>query len=913
MTECIHFTLNGRPTIASAAGAESLLSFLRGDAALTGTKKGCDAKSCGACTVLVDGKTRKACSQRLTSVHGKSVETIEGLAAGGELHAVQQAFLATAAYQCGFCTPGMIMAIRGLLNEHPDPTEEQIRRALRSNLCRCTGYSSIVEAAKLAAQLARSPLGSAGYLSQGGVGESMVDLEGVEKVTGALLFADDYRVAATLVGKLVWSEQPHARIVHVDTTRASLVRGVRAVFTAKDIPGVNGIGWSHLDQPVLAAERVCSMGDPVAVVVADDDTSAESGRAALRVEYDPLPVITSPTAALAKGAPELHRAGNVVRQYSYAQGVIDEALAEAPLVVEGEFTTPFVEHAYLEPESVLARVEEGGVLSVLTGTQYPFEVRECVASVLDLPAQMVRVVVPPLGGAFGGKTDVHPCVPAAALAAYRLGRPVRITLDRRESLLSSTKRHASALSYRAGFDREGHLLAVDAHLLYDAGPYTGQSDEVIEQACIFACGPYRVPTYRVTGRAVHTNNALGGAFRGYGINQVSFAMESLMDQASRELGIDPVEIRLRNVLKQGDVTAAGEKLQGAVGARRTLEALCDDYRTEIAQESSRPGWKRGVGVASAYKNVGWGRGSVDDGTAVMRVREDGSIHVLTVAPDMGQGIRTVLTQIARDTLGPRAVKIEVGLLDTLRVPHCNGGSAERLTFCTGNAVLGAAVRLKHELAEAGLELLGNADASFADIGAALALCGRSLEIEETYAAPRTFSLAQRAEVPEGEFRLYPAYSYTSSLAVVEVEEQSGNVKVLKMNTYQDVGRALNPQIIVGQIHGSCMQALGYTLSEEFAVVKGRPVTLSFGALGIPSIADTPEYRVVLIESPDEHGPLGARGISEVAIVPACPALATAITNATGQCVNALPVAPRRRARTPRRDRERSHTSANLRT
>ncbi|MCZ7662889.1 MAG: molybdopterin-dependent oxidoreductase [Thermoleophilia bacterium] len=904
-----HFELNGLLMEADVRGDEKLLAFLREELGLTGTKKGCDSSSCGSCTVIIDGRARRSCSVKLADMEGRVVETVEGLASGGELHPVQRAFLARGAFQCGFCTPGVIMASKALLDANPDPTDQEIRQALRRNICRCTGYAFIIDAVRLAARLMKGVQELGEFLLNGNVGESPADIEAVEKVSGKLFFADDYRHEGALVGRLVWSEHAHAAIRRIDTGAARSKPGVQLVLTAGDLPGANGIGWFRADQPVLADDRVKCVGDAVALVVAENREQADAACAAITVEYDPLPVVSSPRQSLLPGAPPLHPEGNVLREFAYAQGDTSAALDSADLVLEGHFTTPFVEHAYLETESALGELDEDGVVTIYTGTQYPFEAQEHVAAALGVPESQVRIVVTPIGGAFGGKTDIHPIVPLAGLAASRLGRPVKITLERAESLRSTTKRHAFELHYRVGFQSEGRIVAVQADMMSDAGPYTGQSEQVIEQACIFACGPYRIPNYQVAGKAIYTNNALGGAFRGYGINQVAFAMESLIDEASKKLGVDPVEIRLRNALVQGDVTVAGERLRGHVGVHATLRALQKVLSESDLRARAPEGWKRGVGVASAYKNVGWGRGAVDTGAALLRLQLDGSVLILAAAPDMGQGIRTGLYQIVRNVLGLGKADLEFGLLDTLQVPACNGGSAQRLTFCTGNAVLRAANSLRSHVQRIGEEHFAapsGAEVRFQDRSAHFTLDGHEsvvplssiaakgaankggIEVVEVYTAPKTYSLSKRGQVSPEDFVLYPAYSYTSALAVVDVNEATGRTRVDRMYICQDVGRAINPKIIEGQIHGSCLQAIGYALTEEFPLVDGVPVSPSYGKLGVPSILATPEYVVELVESTDEHGPLGARGISEVAMVPACPAVTNAVADATGRRVYSLP-------------------------
>jgi CO/xanthine dehydrogenase Mo-binding subunit/aerobic-type carbon monoxide dehydrogenase small subunit (CoxS/CutS family) len=901
----VAFELNGGPVIVDVEPGQTLLSVIRDVLDLTGTKRGCDSGECGACTVLVDGRARRSCHVRAESVAGARVETIEGLSTGGDLHPLQEAFLAEGAIQCGFCTPGMIMAAKGLLDRGGDVDRSAIEAALRHNVCRCTGYTSIVDAITRAAARTRDSL--LGDQQAQGVRDAE------SKATGRALFAGDLRRESMLHGAVVWSTVPHGCLRGLDASAASELPGVVAVLTADDIPGVNGIGLLRPDQPVLVSDFVRRVGDSLALVVAETDEVAREACRQVRVDIEALPSICSAREALIPGAPALSPDGNLLKEFRYADGDVVEGLQRSAVTVSGHFTTPFVEHAYLETEATLADIDSTGAVSVWTGTQYPFETREQIAQVLGLPDQAVQLTVTSMGGAFGGKTDMHVSVALAALAAHHLDRPVSVVMERGESIASSTKRHAFEMDYVLGLDGDGHILAVDVEVLSDAGPYSGQSPWVMEQACIFACGPYRVPTSRVRGRVMRTNNCSGGAFRGYGINQVAFALESLLDEAAVRLGIDPVELRARNLLQEGDRTPAGETLQGHVAALDTLRACREAIPRLVPSDPPRPGWSRGVGVACAYKNVGWGRGSQDDGHARIQLGQDGTILMWTSAADMGQGAGSGLTLLAAEALRLAPALIRIMPNDTECLPRGNGGSAQRLTFCAGNAVLAAArsfrarlleeVEKRYGLPAAALKpavgdaltyltSAGEVRIALGDLASALEEEGTRLAAQETYIAPRTYSLDDRDVVPTGEYRLYPAYSYCTSLAVVEVEQNTGRVRVVDLAVFQDVGHAIDPEVVKGQIEGCCIQAMGYALTEQYRLETCIPQTLTLGSLGLPELADVPRYHAVLIESADPNGPTGAKGVSEVAMVPACPAIANAIAQATGVRGFSLPLRPR---------------------
>lgn len=908
----VRFILNGDPVEARVKPDTTLLRFLRDGMRLTGTKNGCSTNHCGACMVLVDGRPAKSCLMLMQRVAGRRVDTIEGLARSGEIHPIQEAFLASGAVQCGFCTPGMVISTKALLDAHPEPTGDQIKEGLKHNICRCTGYVKIIEAVKLAALWMKNPSLAGASIPGRGLGRPAPDIDGEAKVRGGLVFADDICLEGMLHGKILWSAHPHAEILSVDTSGAEKMPGVIAVLTAGDVPGHNGMGSLKPDQPVLCRDRVRFTGDAVAVVFAESAARAGAAVKEIRVDYRPLPGVFSPGEAIRPGAPVLHGSDNVCKHLVHEVGDVREGFGRAALVVEGRFETPSVEHAYLEPEAGVG-VIEGGVVTVYAPTQFPFEMRKQLSAVLNLPEEGIRVVATPLGGAFGSKLD-NTVEALVALGAYRLGRPVKIALTREESLRLSTKRHPYQMDYRAGFDAGGRIVAVDARLMSDAGPYTALSPRVIDQACIFSCGPYRVPNLRVEGWAVYTNNANGSAFRGFGINQAAVAIESIIDEAARRLGADPFEIRLKNALELGDQTISGEMLRVSVATRATIEAARDALRKEIpAIEAGRKAGRRiGIGVASGFKNVGAGKGKVDDAGAIFCLKPDGRVLLRASAVDMGQGIRTALVQLAAEVIGVDETAFDIITGDTALTIRHGGAVGERQTLVTGKAVEIAARLFSEKLLEkaaehagvspGGLRISGCAvlDAgggrviSLADLGRKLSECGEELEVSHYYVTPKTYALADkeaRLTVPPGEYRNYPAYAYTTQAVVVEVDEAGGQVKVLKIIAAHDCGRAINPQKIEGQIEGSCSMGMGYALSEEYALKEGIPVTRSYGQLKVPTIMETPEIECILIEDPEPDGPFGAKGISEVATVPVTPAILNAIYDAVGVRIRSLPATP----------------------
>ena len=918
--ELVTFTLNGAARKAESGGGESLLRYLRGVACLKGAKNGCGTGHCGACTVLVDGEARKSCVTPMRSLEGKSVVTIEGIGSGAEPHPLQRAFLLSGAIQCGFCTPGMILAAKALLDRNPDPDDAAIKEALKGNYCRCTGYVKIIAAVKLAAAMLRGEAAPDAAASAGGLGVSVPDLEGLDKARGSLAFADDLEMPGMLRGKILWSAHPRARIRGIDASKAEAAPGVVRVLSAKDLPGRGGFGMIKPDQPILCGEEVRFTGDMVALVVAETEEAAAIAVKLIEVEYEPLPGVFGPMEALAENAPRLYPEGNVCKHLVHVVGDPERARRESEVLVSGRFETPAVEHGYLEPEAGLAYMEADGSLVLKVPTQSPFETRRQLAEILGLPEERIRVVCTPLGGGFGSKAD-GTIEFLLAVGAFLLGRPLKITLTREESLRVSTKRHPFILEYEVGASREGRLSFVDARLYADAGPYTTLSPRVIDQACIFSCGPYVVPNARIEGWALFTDNCDGGAFRGFGINQAAVAMESLLDELALRLGMDPFELRLANALDVGDRTVSGEILRSSVGIKATLRGAREAaarFRARYANAYPEGSRRLGVGVASAFKNVGAGKGKVDDAGAILELLPEGAIRLRVSAVDMGQGIRTTLAQIAAEVLGAGGRGIDPGLLElvtgdtSLTPPHGNA-VGERQTLISGNAVVLAGRDFLASLRGAAGALLGLEPSSIvlegdgiaaggarlcglAELSRRLAGAGPLPRAERRYVAPRTFALYDtegRGSVSEEEYRNYPAYAYATQVAFVEFDESTGRVRLLGAVACHDVGRSINPSKIEGQVEGSCSMGQGYALSESYPMERGVPAARSYGRLGIPSILDTPEYEILVVEDPVPDGPFGAKGISEVATVPMTPAILNAIRDASGLRVRTLPATPAR--------------------
>ena len=917
------FTLNGESLSVRVDGRRTLLRFLRDDLGLMGTKDGCTSGDCGSCVVQVDGRPLDACTFLMRRAQGTSIETIDALARqDGTLHPIQAAFLDKGAVQCGFCIPGMIMASKALLETTPCPTLPQIREGLKNNICRCTGFEPIFDAVQQAAEWLDNPATYEDWQpTYGPLGTPAVLVDGFQSVQGRLPYADDRVLPGMLHGAVVWSEHAYARLLSVDTSAAKAAPGVRWVLTAEDVPGLNAHGRTVPDQPVFAHDFVRFTGDPIALVLADTREQAAAAVELVTVEYGPLPGLFNPADALAPDAPQLvHSApGNVCKALVHEVGDIDAAFASAAHVVEGHFSTQRQDHAYLEPLVCLAEAKDGGV-TVYVPQQAPFETREQLTKILDLPRDKVRIVSTPLGGGFGGKLEIH-LEGMAAVAAWVTRKPVKIVLPRGESLRTSVKRHPFELDYKVAVDAEGHLLAVDATLVCDGGPYTGNSPRVIDQACIFACGPYRVPNVRLDGKAVLTNNPLGGAFRGYGINQSAVAMESMMDELAVKLGMDPFEFRRRNMYVEGDYTITGQHLPSSVGAIATLDACRDAFEEEwpTYKAMERPGYRIGFGVAGGMKNVGAGKGKIDDAGATFTLKPDGRVELIASVVDMGQAIRTTMVQLAAQSTGLSFGRFDIVTQDTAIVHSHRSASGQRQTLVSGNAVMIAGKQFKKLLLDLVAKWTGRNAAEIAlvddefrtqwtqyvvearlmtlqDVFERAKAEGVDVRTEAEYIAPQTWPLSDqeaRRTVPRDQYRNYPTYAYATQVAIVGVDEATGGVDLLRVIAAHDCGVAINPQQIRGQLIGSVSMGQGLALTENYPSIDGSPPwrRLDYRKLGVPTSLNATTVRTIIVEDPFPEGPYGAKGISEIATVPSTPAILNAVFNATGVRIYRTPVDP----------------------
>ena len=882
----IAFTLNGAPCTTEAASFAPLSATLRDGLGLTGTKVGCEAGDCGACTVLVDGRQACACLVPTAQVSGASVTTIE--ASLPVLDRLRGAFLAHGAAQCGICTPGMIMAAADLLLREATPTRAQVMDAIGGVLCRCTGYAKILDAILDAAPQA-VPMPESGAA----VGAAIARLDGAAKVLGTDRFGADFAPADALWLRVVRAPHASARFTLGDLESARQRLGLEAILTHADVPGLNGFGImpNLKDQPVLAEGIVRFRGEAVLGLVGTQAAVAAVRDSDLPIAWHQLPALHGTVAAEAPGAPQLHAhaPGNVLVRGRLVRG--DVATAPAFAHAKGAFETGFVEHAYIEPEAGHAIPREGG-MDIIACTQAPYMDREETARVLGIAEEAVRIIPTACGGGFGGKLDVS-VQPLLAVAARKVNRPVRMVYSRTESMASTTKRHPAFIMAQMSADAEGHFTAFSMMARFNTGAYASWGPTVANRVPVHAAGPYRVPHVANHSAAIYTNDTPAGAFRGFGVPQAAIATESLVDDLAEQLGMDRWEIRRRNAIGHGDVTHSGQVLYASAGLPECLDALKPAWEAMLmevaAHNANNMRHRLGAGVACMW--YGCGNTSMSNPSRMRLVLgRDGTLTLFNGAVDIGQGSTTVLAQICADALGLPLERFRFVLGDTDLTFDAGKTSASRQTFVSGRAAMEAGKALRARilsLANAGEDAALHLDGTMLRVGAAreidLAALEADLEAEGRYDPPTTALDAEGQGVP------YATYGFAAQLALVAVDTALGTVKVQRIVAAQDVGRAINPSLTLGQIHGGIAQGLGLALMEEF--IPGR--TENLHDYLIPTAGDVPEIVVHLIEDPEPEGPFGAKGVGEPALVPTAPAILGAIRHATGVTMRQVPVLPHR--------------------
>jgi 4-hydroxybenzoyl-CoA reductase alpha subunit len=918
----IKLTVNGNPHSLAVKPNTTLLTVLRDHLGLTGTKKGCELGECGACTVIMNGHTVNSCITLAIAADGAEVATIEGLAHRGELHPLQKAFVKHGALQCGYCTPGMIMSAKALLDANPTPTEGEVKDALGGNLCRCGSYPRVIKAVQGWREYIGETLDTAPRADDERdqtrdhkvVGHGVTRYDGPDKVTGRAIYTGDLRLPDMIFGKILTSNVAHGRIRRLDVTRARELPGVVAVLTGKDVPDTRyGVSPARYDEHILAKELVRYVGDEVAAVAAVDEETAERALKLIEVEYDELPAVFDPETAMLPEAPTIHPedprfANNINTRVDWKFGDVDRAFAEADLVREQRFVGNRTHQAPIEPHASLARWEHhGDKLTLWSATQVPHYVQHMLARTLGIPQGNIRVIRPAVGGGFGVKAETTPLDFCAVLFAKMTGRPVMMSYDRKEMFYHFRGRHKQVMDLKIGVKKDGTITAVKFKSVLDGGAYTSYGVVTAYYSGSMLPTLYKFDNYKFDGFRVYTNLPACGAFRGHGVPHPRFAFESLLDTIAQELGIDPVEIRLKNAMRPGT---------------RTVNALdissCEFVATlERAREES--GWREKRGKLPKGKGIGVGCGGFVSGAgypiyrsdfphsnAIVRVQEDGraiSLHI--AASDIGQGSDTVLVQIAAEELGVPYGWLFMVDCDSALAPIDLGSYSSRVTLMAGNAVKMAAGRaLDLVLAAAALKLgcsprdLHAKDGRIAvkgaptlsmpwDEAARLAFSASGPVVGTGYYRPPS---ALGGEFKGGTVGTSPAYSFSTAIAEVTVDLGTGQVTVDRITDFSDAGTVINPVTFHSQVEGSAIMGVGETLMEDTQHADdGSILNPNLHDYLIPSIGETPQLNSRAVESYEARGPFGAKEIGEGSLLPMLGAIANAIFDATGVRVTELPI------------------------
>lgn len=841
----MQFTVNGNTVVTDKN--ISLLRYLRDELHLTSCKDGCSEGACGTCTILIDGEATRACTVKTSQMEGKSVLTVEGLT-DFEKDVYTYAFGEAGAVQCGFCIPGMVMCAKGLLDKVPDPTEEQIREAIKYNICRCTGYVKIVEAIRMAGEIFRNGEIPAAE-TEWKIGARVHRIDVRDKVTGTGEYTDDLYLPGMVYGGSVRSKYPRAKVLAIHTEKARALPGVLGVFTAEDVPGVNIVGHLLRDWDVMieVGSETHFIGDNICLVAAETPEILDEARSLIEVEYEVLKPVLSPEEAAAPDAPKVHRTGNLLAHKHVSRGDAAAAIAGAEHVLKGHFSTPWTEHAFLEPECAVALPDGDGV-KIYTSDQSVYDTRSETAPMLSMSAEQVKVENKLVGGGFGGKEDVT-VQHLAALMAVKLQRPVKVKLTRAESLMVHPKRHSMEMDFELGCDANGIIRGVKAKVVSDTGAYASLGGPVLERACTHASGPYNYQNFEIDGYAYYTNNPPAGAFRGFGVTQTCFAIETLLNRMADKIGISPWEIRYRNAIRPGQELPNGQIVDESTGLVETLLAVKEEF------ENSKY-----AGIACAMKNAGVGVGIPDRGRVRLEVKE-GKVIVHCAGSCIGQGVGTVLKQIICETAGLSGDEVVIEAPNTEFAPDSGTTSGSRHTTVSGEAARRAGMLFRDARHGRSLE---------------------QLEGEEYYAEylARTDPLNSAKPHPVS----HVAYGFATQMCVLN---EDGTIN--KIVAAHDVGRAVNPVALEGQIEGGVLMSTGYALRERYPLKGGIP-TAKYGSLGLFRAHEAPKIESKIIEKEGLIIASGAIGVGEITSIPTAPAIAAAYARFDGKERNALPLA-----------------------
>lgn len=871
----ISLEVNGLRHDIQAGKDDVLLDFLRDTLDLTGAKQSCDRKGqCGACTVIVDGKAALSCLTKMTKLDGSSVITVEGLGTPDNPHLIQQAFVLSGAVQCGFCTPGLIMATKSLLDKNPDPDEAAIKKAMRRNLCRCTGYVKIIEAVTLAGRFIRgeiTPEQMTPKPSDGIMGVSHPRPSGLAKACGTARFTADYKIPGAVEIAVLRSETPHAEIKSIDSSAAEKMPGVLGVMTAADIHGTNILKYVVSDRPVLCVDRVRYIGDPILVVAADTKAQAEAAARAVVVDLAPLPVLENPEQAMAEGALQLHaHSPNLCFRQPQIKGDAPASLAESAKVIEARFTTQLNHQAPLEPEATVAywdKEDKDDPRLVVVGRS--INIHHHLGMLQEaLGWENMSYEEAFVGGQFGVKIDVV-SEGICAAAAIHFRKAVRYIPSIHESMLMAPKRHPFRMDVKLAADADGKLTAYCNDILVDNGAYHSMGNVVVTRAMQMLSGSYNIPNIKADSKLVYTNNPWGAAARGAGPPQANFALECSMEMLADELGMDPFAFRLKNLLEPGQTKSTGRTVT-EWPLPGLMEAMKPHYmraHSDAADSSGR--FMRGVGMANGSFGIG---GPGDASVAAVELDKDGGVSIYAAAADPGEGNDSMLTQLTSEFMGIPMDKVRLYTRSTDMTAASGPAAGSRITYMIGSAVLN------------GLEMLKAAmDETKAKTAVELVEAGKPVR----YLGTKKNEEAGPLDPETGQGPSFESQVHAVQMAEVEVDTETGEVKVVKMTTAVDAGPVINPKNLTGQLEGGADMGVGLALRERY--VAGE--TKDWRTFKFPTIKEHFPHEVITRETPRPKGPMGCTGVGEMCMVPTAPAVINAIKNAIGVFICDLPATP----------------------
>lgn len=849
------FTLNGNTRTFEGDPELPLLTYLREIEGITSPKDGCAPQaSCGCCTVELNGKAVLSCVIPMKKVEDGEVITTEGLG-DYKQRVIANAFVEKCGVQCGFCIPGIVMQANVLIDNSPSPSRDEIEKALTPNLCRCTGYKKIVDAIEYAAEAIREKREIPKPKGQGKIGGKHPKYDADKLVLGQSPYVADMNFPGMLFGALKFSDHPRAKVISINTKKAETANGVIRVFTAEDIPGERYQGLIIPDWPLMIkiGEDTRYVGDVIAAVIAETEAQARDAVKLIEVEYGVKTPVSDPESALSKESPQIHPNGNLLSETKVYRGNVELAFKDSAYISEGTYETQRIEHGYMEPECSVARPGENGI-EVLSQGQGVYEDRTQIAGILGLPEEKVRVILVPNGGGFGGKEDLS-VQGHAALFSYLLQKPVKVILTRDESIIMHPKRHPIKMNYKLGCDKDGKLTALKAHMIGDTGAYASVGMKVLERSAGHAAGPYHIPNVDINSKAVYTNNLPCGAMRGFGVNQVAFAIEGCIDDLCEQGRFDRWQFRYDNALQEGDLTSTGQIVNRGSGVRQTLLAVKDIFQNA-----------KHAGIACGIKNTGIGNGMADEGRVKIEIVSESKVILHHGWTEMGQGVNTMAVQFLCHETGIDPDIVEVRI-DTQEEATAGMTTASRATSIIGNSISNASIQLKEDLKIKSLEeLKGN-----------------------IYKGEWVCNWTTKPEADVEEIITHYSYSYATQVAVLNDEGEIDTIYAA-----HDAGKIINPGLFEGQIEGSVHMGIGYAISEDLELENCVPKSTRLRKCGILRAKEMPKMEIIGIEVPDPHGPYGVKGVGEIGLVPTAAAIANAFHQYDGIKYYKLPIKKRTR-------------------